>query len=103
MSGSDGSVDILSGDRASAYCVQVGGRRFVGARKFPPSRYSTSYRSELEGIKLTPRAINETTATDEIRQYVDNLQVVESVNQAFFTPHQVLAPEAAIILACHNL
>ena len=61
---SDGSVNIISGNRASAFCVQVGGRQFGGAVKFPPSRYSTSYRSKLEDIKLTLEAINATAATE---------------------------------------
>ena len=37
LSGSDISVDIISGDRASAYFVQVGGRKFGDEVKFPPS------------------------------------------------------------------
>ena len=37
LAGSDGSVDILSSNRASAYCIQVGGHRFGGARQFPSS------------------------------------------------------------------
>ena len=36
LSGSDGSDNIISRDRASAYCVQVGSRRFGGTVKCPP-------------------------------------------------------------------
>ena len=43
----------------------------------PPSRYLTSYRSELEGIQLTLQAINETAVTDGIEQYVNNMRVQE--------------------------
>ena len=100
--GSDGSVDIISGARASAFCVQVGGRWFGGAVNFLPSQYSTSYQSKLEGIKLTLTAINETAATDGLYQYVDNIQTVNNINEPFFTSQQILSPEADIILACHK-
>ena len=50
MSGYDGSVNIISGDRVSAYYVQVGGHQFGGARKFPSSQYSTYYQAEMEGM-----------------------------------------------------
>ena len=103
LSGSDGSVDILIINQASDYYAQVRGRRFGGARKFPPSRYSTFYRSELKGIKLTLQAVNKTAATDGIGQCVNNTQAVESVNQAYFMPQQMLAPKADITLACHKL
>ena len=78
LSGSDGLVDIISGNRASAYYVQVGGRLFGGARKNPPPQYSTSYRSDLEGMKLTLEAVSETAATGGIEEYVGNHQTTES-------------------------
>ena len=31
------------------------------------------------------------------------MQAVNSVNEPFFTPQQILSPEADIILACHKL
>ena len=46
--GSDGSVDAISGERASAYCVHTGSTTVTGAVKFPTSEFSTSFRSELE-------------------------------------------------------
>ena len=41
LSGADGSVDIVTGDRACAYCVQINGRRYGGAHRYPPSQHST--------------------------------------------------------------
>ena len=87
----------------TAYCVQVGCQYFGSAWKFPASLYSTSYQSELEDIKLTLKIVNKTAATDGIRQYIGNMQAINSVNQYFYNPKQMLAPEADIILACHKL
>ena len=37
------------------------------------------------------------------RKYIDNMEAFKSVNQAFFKPQQMVAPEADIILVCHKL
>ena len=59
MAGSDGSVTILNGERACSYCIQYNGIRYGGSRRYPPSDYATSYRSELEGGWLTLLLLNE--------------------------------------------
>jgi hypothetical protein len=55
MAGSDGSVNPSGGDRACAYCIciQTGGLRHCRAMWYPSSTYSTSHRSELEGVYNT--------------------------------------------------
>ena len=47
--GSDGSVNPFNGHRTYAYCIQIDGIRYSRATRYPPSTYSTSHRSKLEG------------------------------------------------------
>lgn len=76
MAGSDGSVHPVTGDRACAYAVQLDGVRYEGAKRYQRSKHSTSFRSELEGIKCTLDVINELTTTESLHQHVDNEQAV---------------------------
>lgn len=46
MSGSDGPVDIVSGDRACSYAVSLDGTPYSGSKRFPSLKYATSYGSE---------------------------------------------------------
>ena len=100
LSGSDGSVDIVTGDRACAYCVQINGQRFGGARRYEASPYSTSLRSELEGAMHTLKIIKEKSIPKETAQYIDNSQTVDNLIEKYYTPGQMLGPEVDIVLAC---
>ena len=101
MSGSDGSVDTLFGERACAYCLQIGGTRYQGSQRYPQSDHATSYRSELEGGYLTVKLMQEVSIPDGIDQYIDNSQSVNSMITRP-NPNQAMAPEADIILAIHH-
>ena len=67
LSGSKKSVAIISGNKVCTCYVQVRGRRFGGVWKFPLSQYFISYRSKLEGITLTLKAVSETATSDGIK------------------------------------
>jgi len=43
MAGSDGSVDLLTGDRTCTYTIHKGGVKYEGSKRFPTSRNLTSY------------------------------------------------------------
>jgi len=43
MAGSDGSVNILTGDRACAYAIYKDGVKYEGSKRFRTSRNPTSY------------------------------------------------------------
>jgi len=101
MAGSDGSVDVLCGHRACAYCVQLNGARYEGRQRYPNSPFATSYRAELEGCLNTIKMMQELPTPDGIDQYIDNSETVQrTINKVL--PNKVLAPEADIILAIHH-
>ena len=102
MAASDGSVDILKGDRASAAIVHHNGKRYETATRFQSCDYSTSYRSEIEEISDTIDLLKEANITESIAQFVDNSMAVKNVNRPFTSPAQMLAPEADILLHCHH-
>lgn len=101
MAGSDGSVDVLRGHRACAYCVQLNGARYEGRQRYPNSPFATSYQAELEGCLNTIKMMQELPTLDGIDQYIDNSETVQhTINKVL--PNKVLAPEADIILAIHH-
>ena len=102
MAGSDGSVDIVTGSRASAACVQLNGQRYSCRRRYPDSQYSTSYRSELEGISDTIDILSEVNHDESIEQFVDNETAVHNINRQFTNPSQMLSAEADLLLHCHH-
>ena len=102
MGGSDGSVYPLTGDRASSGCVQIRGTRYGNDRKYPRSQYSTSFRSELEGINQTLDIIAELDETGEIDLFVDNDQAGRQSMKEIWKPSQTLKPEADILLSIQH-
>ena len=102
LAGSDGSVEVMSGDRASSACVMMGGTVYGNDRRYPPSRWATSFRSELEGIKQTLDIIDELEPSECIEQVVDNQQAVASVNRPLWKSSQTLLPEADIVMAIQH-
>ena len=103
MAGGDGSVDIIGGERACSFCVIRDGRRYGNARRHKPSQYATSYRAELEGEYGILQINQELTPGDPIDAHIDNSQAVKAMSRPFYSPQQMLAPEADIILACQQL
>ena len=75
----------------------------MGSRRYPDSDFATSYRAELEGGYNNLLLINEAQAPSNLAQYIDNDQTVKSLTTEYYTPQQMLAPEADIILAYHHL
>ncbi len=103
MAGSDRSIDPVEGHRACAYCVQIDGLRHSGAMQYPPSTYSTSHRSELEGVYNTLLIKQQLCNRSLITQHIDNSEAVDASNHPIYTQRQAIAPEADIILAIHTL
>ena len=102
MTESDGIVNSIEGGRLCVYAVHYNGIKHQGATCYPTSQYVTSYRSELEGIKGAMDIINEWDISD-IKQTYDNKDSERNVNTPFYSPSQMLAPEADIILACQEM
>jgi ribonuclease HI len=102
MAGSDGSVDPIFGGRGCAYKVHYNGTCYEGDKCFRASKYSTSYRSELEGAKGAMEIIREVGCTS-MDQSCDNQSSINSLTEEFWKPSQMLAPEADIILACRQI
>ena len=82
MSGSDGLVDIVSGDKACAYAICLDGTQYAGSKRFTSSKYATFYRSELGGIKGLMDIGSEHTPS-MINQTCDNESAVDQVNKPF--------------------
>ena len=66
----------------------------MGSRRYPDSDFATSYRAELEGGYNNLLLINEAQAPSNLAQYIDNDQTVKSLTTEYYTPQQMLAPEA---------
>lgn len=101
MAGSDGSVDVVSGDRACAAAIHINGRQHSRALHFPPSSRATSYRSELEGIKEVLNLAEEHKIV-QLTQTCDNKAAVNGANTPFTNPTQTLSAEADILMAIHH-
>ena len=70
--GSDGSVNPFDGNSTYAYCIQIDGIRYSRATRYPPSTYSTSHRSKLEGVYNTLLIKQHLCNRLPITQHVDN-------------------------------
>ena len=104
MAGSDGLVNPIYGNRACAYCVQIDRLRHSGAMRYSPIAYSTSHRSEVEGVYNTLLIKKELCSTSPITQHVDNDKAINaSRNTPFYTQCQAISPKADIIMAIHTL
>ena len=101
MAGSDGSVDPITGDRASASAVHFKGIRHLARQRYTPNKDATSYRAELEGIYTTFRLCKELGACG-LSQICDNEEAVNKVKEDL-TPKHMTSPEADIILACKEI
>lgn len=67
VSGVDGSLDIIAGDRASAYCVHHNDTKYSSAKLFPQSNHVASFTYELEAIRgVTILVIEKTIAHTEM-------------------------------------
>jgi hypothetical protein len=99
---SDGSVDITDGSRAAAYALHTGKHTIMGSMNFPPSDYSTSYRSELEGIYLLSQTIHRHKPPIH-KQACDNEKAIQRVEKTLLNPTRMLDPEADLILAIKYL
>jgi hypothetical protein len=99
--GSDGSVDILTGNSASAYSLHHNGIEYSGGHRAPPDNNINSYKSELEGVKEIQDAANE-IEIDKLTHTCDNQSAVDAITHTFHTPAQMLSPEADIILAIQH-
>ena len=102
MAGSDGSVNIVDGSRASASAIHFQGMQHSRATRYPDNTFSTSYRSELEGIKQVIE-IADDFKVPSINQTCDNEAAVNNVNTPFKNPTQTLSAEADIIMAIHHM
>ena len=96
--GSDGSVDILTGNSASAYSLHYNGIEYSGGHRAPSDDNINSYKSELEGVKEIQDAANKINI-DKLTHTCDNQSAVDAITHTFHTPAQMLSPEADIILA----
>jgi hypothetical protein len=99
---SDGSVNITDGSRAAAYILHTGTKTIMGSMNFPTSDYSTSYRSELEGILLLTQAINDHNPPQQ-DQACDNMKAIMKVEKEIINPTRLLDSEADLILAIQEL
>ena len=80
LSGSDGTVDPITGDRACASVVHYKGRKYLMTQRFEASEDSISYRAELEGIYNTLK-IAERIGESGLEQICDDQEAINKVNQ----------------------
>jgi hypothetical protein len=95
-------VDITDGSRAAAYALHIGTQTIMGSMNFPPSDYSTSYRSELEGIYLLSQLIHRHKPPLH-KQACDNEKAILQIEKTTLNPTRLLDPEADLILAIKHL
>ena len=72
------------------------------ATRYPNSTFSTSYRSELEGIKEVIEIADDFNVPS-INQTCDNEAAVNNVNAPFKNPTPTLSAEADIIMAIYHM
>ncbi len=98
VSGSDGSVDPITGDRACSYAISNDGYKYSGRKRFPSNPHANSYRSELEGIKGVVNLAIENNIR-RIDLTCDNKAAVRGIMKPVYKQSQVIAPEADIIMS----
>ena len=101
ISGSDGTVDPITGDRAFSSAVHFKKIRYLMKQRYIATDDATSYRAELEGIHGTLLLAKMLRAYG-LKQICDNQEAVNKIKETS-TPNDMTAPEADVILACKNL
>ena len=102
--GSDGSVHLFEGLAACAWVIhQTDGRQLKACYVLENMSSMSSYRSELEGMYRGLVDVKSRLTPSAIRQWCDNKAAVDKYNMNIYTPSQMIASDADIILAIKHV
>jgi hypothetical protein len=102
--GSDGSVHLFEGLAACAWVIhQTEGQHLKACYVLENMSSISSYRSELEGMYRGLVDVKSRLTPASIRQWCNNKAAVDKYNMTIYTPSQMIASDADVILAIKHV
>ena len=102
--GSDGSVRLFEGLAACAWVIhQTEGQHLKACYVLENMSSISSYRSELEGMYRGLVDVKSRLTPVSIHQWCDNKAAVDKYNLNIYTPSQMIAPDADVLLAIKHV
>lgn len=102
--GSDGSVHLFEGLAACAWVIhQTDAHQLKACYVLENMSSVSSYRSELEGMYRGLVDVKSRLTPSLIRQWCDNKAAVDKYNMTLYTPSQMTAADADVLLAIKHV